>query len=159
MVFPVIFELAATGIRCTRRILKRNAGSEELVKKKGRERRMKERMFTLTMKLGRCVPSPPPNATDSCGRRKRKRRKWRGKKSGEKMLFPVMLGWMRENRKDGKWVGEVEYGHWTMMCNFSISYNLSILGGKTWEENGACGSPTFSLLFSFLSHFLYIQAR
>ena len=80
LVFPVIFELAAAGIRRARRILKRNAGSEELVKKKGRERRMKERMFTLTMKLGRCAPSPPPNATDSCGRRKRKRR---NKEEGE----------------------------------------------------------------------------
>ena len=46
-----------------------------------------------------------------------------------------------------------------MLCNFSLSYNPPILGGKTWEENGACGPPTFPLPFSFLSHFLLIQAR
>ena len=91
--------------------------------------------------------------------RKWEERKWRGKKMGEKMLSLIMLGWMRENRKEGKWVGEVEHGHWTMMCNFSLSYNPPILGGKLWEENGACGPPTFPLPFSFLSHFLLIQAR
>ena len=91
--------------------------------------------------------------------RKWEERKWRGKKMGEKMLSLIMLGWMRENRKEGKWVGEVEHGHWTMMCNFSLSYNPPILGGKLWEENGACGPPTFPLPFSFLSHFLPIQAR
>ena len=62
--------------------------------------------------------------------RKWEERKWRGKKMGEKMLSLIMLGWMRENRKEGKWVGEVEHGHWTMMCNFSLSYNPPILGGK-----------------------------
>ena len=41
--------------------------------------------------------------------RKWEERKWRGKKMGEKMLSLIMLGWMRENRKEGKWVGEV--GH------------------------------------------------
>ena len=91
--------------------------------------------------------------------RKWEERKWRGKKMGEKMLSLIMLGWMRENRKEGKWVGEVEHGHWTMMCSFSLSYNPPILGGKLWEENGACGPPTFPLPFSFLSHFLPIQAR
>ena len=40
LVFPVIFEFAAAGIRRARLILKRNAGSEELVKKKGRERKV-----------------------------------------------------------------------------------------------------------------------
>ena len=91
--------------------------------------------------------------------RKWEERKWRGKKMGEKMLSLIMLGWMRENRKEGKWVGEVGHGYWTMLCNFSLSYNPPILGGKTWEENGACGPPTFPLPFSFLSHFLLIQAR
>ena len=91
--------------------------------------------------------------------RKWEERKWRGKKMGEKMLSLIMLGWMRENRKEGKWVGEVGYGYWTMLCNFSLSYNPPILGGKTWEENGACGPPTFPLPFSFFSHFLPIQAR
>ena len=91
--------------------------------------------------------------------RKWEERKWRGKKMGEKMLSLIMLGWMRENTKEGKWVGEVEHGHWTMMCSFSLSYNPPILGGKLWEENGACGPPTFPLPFSFLSHFLLIQAR
>ena len=91
--------------------------------------------------------------------RKWEERKWRGKKIGEKMLSLIMLGWMRENRKEGKLVGEVGHGHWTMLCNFSLSYNPPILGGKTWEENGACGPPTFPLPFSSLSHFLPIQAR
>ena len=77
--------------------------------------------------------------------RKWEERKWRGKKMGEKMLSLIMLGWMRENRKEGKWVGEVGHGHWIMLCNFSLSYNPPILGGKTWEENGACGPPTFPL--------------
>ena len=90
LVFPVIFELAAAGIRRARRILKRNAGSEELVKKKGRERRMKERMFTLTMKLGRCAPSPPPNATDERHRQlwpeEKKKKKQRGRRNGRAQL-------------------------------------------------------------------------
>ena len=34
--------------------------------------------------------------------RKWEERKWRGKKMGEKMLSLIMLGWMRENRKEGK---------------------------------------------------------
>ena len=86
--------------------------------------------------------------------RKWEERKWRGKKIGEKMLSLIMLGWMRENRKEGKWVDEVGHNYWIMLCNFSLSYNPPILGGKTWEENGAYGPPTFLLPFSFLSHFL-----
>ena len=89
--------------------------------------------------------------------RKWEERKWRGKKIGEKMLSLIMLGWMRENRKEGKLVGEVGHDYWTMLCNFSLSYNPPILGGKTWKENGACGPPTFPLPFSFLSHFLHIK--
>ena len=33
---------------------------------------------------------------------------------GEKMLSLIMLGWMRENRKEGKWVGEVGHSYWIM---------------------------------------------
>ena len=62
-----------------------------------------------------------------------------------------------------RWPGHVRHlcspSYWTMLCNFSLSYNPPILGGKTWEENGARGPPTFPLPFSFLSHFLPIQAR
>ena len=100
--------------------------------------------------------------------RKWEERKWRGKKSGEKMLSFIMLGWMRENRKEGKWVGEVGHDYWTMLSNFSLSYNPPILGGKWGMWLTHFSSPLFfPLSFSphpskgkyfphpiFLSHFL-----
>ena len=87
----------------------------------------------------------------------------------------IMLGWMRENRKEGKWVGEVGVGHgyWTILCNFSLSYNpphfgKKYLGGKWGMWPTHFSSPIFfPLPFSphpskgkyfphpiFLSHFL-----
>ena len=43
--------------------------------------------------------------------RKWEERKWRGKKMREIMLSLIMLGWMRDNRKERKWVGEVGHDH------------------------------------------------
>ena len=82
--------------------------------------------------------------------RKWEERKWRGKKMGEKMLSLIMLGWMRENRKEGKWVSEVGHDYWTMLCNFSLSYNPPFWEEKLGRKMGHVAHPLF------LSHFLPI---